>query len=166
MVWKTNFDQIPYQEFLESRLTKSATVVKSAPGVSAHHPVAAAAKQFDIHAKQLDTHRDNNSPLTIPVNETLSLENDQDLYATENVHQARPSGKKLAQNANLNANNSNTVNVASVSPSGGVGNANAVPANIANTLQHIVKQLDILTQVIFRRILFWEFFGHFFVLVF
>ena len=48
MVWKTNFDQIPYQDMLESRQQKSTTILGSS---GANKNDAKNEDQFNIHAR-------------------------------------------------------------------------------------------------------------------
>ena len=57
MVWKTNFDQIPYQEILESRLQKpsSSTILGSASNNNIKRNAVKSGEskdeQFEIHAR-------------------------------------------------------------------------------------------------------------------
>ena len=50
MVWKTNFDQIPYQDMLESRQQKSSTILGST-STNSSKVDAKTDDQFDIHAR-------------------------------------------------------------------------------------------------------------------
>jgi WD40 repeat protein len=156
MVWKTNFDQIPYQDILESRQQKTTLLGSTTNNKTGNHGKSNNTlkdEQFEIHARPSTTANSNTvnrserdtSPLTIETNDEI---NDLD-YVTSpkknvnDVHQNRANVKKLAFNLNTNQSAGNTPNISVAANN----NNNNIPANIANTLQHIVQQLDILTQV-------------------
>ncbi len=203
MVWKTNFDQIPYQELLESRQQKSISTSSNSSSSSNSQSYSNNSKSSSnfnvnnnvnnnnvIHARPNSvintlTQRDG-SPITIPLNESVVNVEDDDNHqqvntrysdptanaiasatsaprsnSGSNLHQSRPNSKKLAysngNNNNNNNNNSNSSN-GTVTPGSGsllkkltANNNNEIEKNsmpnISNTLEHIVQQLDILTQV-------------------
>ena len=173
MVWKTNFDKIPYQELLESRQQRNTTSANSQsrasmPNLNAHP------NNSEIHAKLSNnggaaqfSHRDA-SPLTIPLNESV-VQNGEDeetslpsnptavaiasATAAKNGHltngfQIRSGVKKLAitNPAPEKTNSSGTGSILKKLTNEPNENRNSLP-NISNTLEHIVQQLDILTQV-------------------
>lgn len=194
MVWKTNFDQIPYQEFLESRQQKMLDVPPQQQQSSAK---LSQTNNDVIHARSglgSATLQREPSPLTIPLNESVAQGDDEEFmknmdptsaaiaYATTpskgvslNVHQRRPNSKKLSFTHfsvdNLSSNGNSTNN--GTSGSGSIlkkltSSSNndidkqqlqqqlkqeqqqyqqIAPPNLASTLEHIVQQLDILTQV-------------------
>jgi hypothetical protein len=195
MVWKTNFDQIPYQEFLESRQQKMVEV----PTPQSSAKLSQTSNDV-IHARSglggsAATLQREPSPLTIPLNESVAQGDDEEFmksmdptsaaiaYATTpskgvglNVHQRRPNSKKLSFTHfsvdNLSSNgNTNGSNNGSSTGSGSIlkkltsSSSNEIekqqqlkqeqqqqyqqiaPPNLASTLEHIVQQLDILTQV-------------------
>jgi WD40 repeat protein len=193
MVWKTNFDQVPYQEMLDAHQQKKST---SNAKPAANNSIGSNSNVIHAKPPSLGSQREA-SPLTIPLNESVmgqvisngndndnEFQNDQNLDPTAaaiasatsamknarlNVHQDRPSTKKLAYlsenivNSNVGLNGEKTKS-ASSSSSGepnsmlkkfntpdmtkNASNPNStLPSNLANTLEHIVQQLDILTQV-------------------
>lgn len=164
MVWKTNFDQIPYQEFLESRHQKTLTGAHKSTELQQQQQQQPQKhqKQSDIHARLSSANNTaaknerENSPLTIPTNESV---NELDLITSLNnsvshdVHQVKPNNKKLAFNANGNTNQP-VVSAPSSNSNSVLSNANNnVPPNIAATLTQLVQQMDILTQVCYCCIL-------------
>lgn len=172
MVWKTNFDKIPYQELVESRQQR-ATSANSQSRASMPNPNAHP-NNSEIHAKLNNngggvvlSHRDA-SPLTIPLNESVANNvEDEDTpipnnptaaaiasaTAAKNGHstnsfQVRPGMKKLAitNSAPERPNSSGTGSILKKLTNEPNENRKSLP-NISNTLEHIVQQLDILTQV-------------------
>ena len=151
MVWKTNFDQIPYQEILESRQQKSTSILGANNNNNKHSASKGGSKddQFEIHAAKSNTNRNerDTSPLTIQTNDEIVHDLDHVTSPQKgNLHQSRIANKKLAVNTNIISNSAN----GSLKPNN-VDNNNAIPNNIASTLQHMVQQLDILTQVNFKK---------------
>ena len=190
MVWRTNFDQIPYQELLESRQQKAINTKEPASTSSANslNMISNNPQNFSgnsnidsnlninnvIHARantaaNTMSQRDI-SPLTIPLNESIAKNDDEEqnqqthqlqqriidptaaaiatatsvLKAT-NLHQNRPNAKKLAY-TNENGNTGTGSILKKLTNES--DNRNSMPF-ISNTLEHIVQQLDILTQVYF-----------------
>lgn len=209
MVWKTNFDQIPYQELLESRQQKSISTSSNSSSSSTSQSYSNNSKSSSSNFNVNNNHVNNNnviharpnsaintmtqrdgSPITIPLNESVAHADEEETQqqmhtrhsldptanaiasatsaprsnSGSNLHQSRPNTKKLAfSNGNGNCNNNNNNNNNSNSSNGTVTpgsgsllkkltsnnneiDKNSMP-NISNTLEHIVQQLDILTQV-------------------
>jgi len=217
MVWKTNFDQIPYQEFLESRQQKTTPSSGSASAnqaplqqqksssstsngngnanVNNNNNVIHARPNTAVNSLASSSQARDQSPITIPLNESLIYQNDESNNSNEflqsldptgvalvsatqaqknintNIHQNRPNSKKLSyvgngsngsngsNNSNGNLSNSSDKTGSTINSSTGSilkkltnssneneTNAN-IPHNLTNTLEHIVQQLDILTQV-------------------
>ncbi len=214
MVWKTNFDQIPYTEFLESRQQKStsssappssnqATLQQQKPSlatsngngnanVNNNNNVIHARPNTAVNSLASSSQARDQSPITIPLNESLIYQNDDSNNSNEflqsldptgaalvsatsaqknintNIHQNRPNSKKLSyvsngsngsNNSNGNLSNSSDKTGSTINSSTGSilkkltnsSNENeingSIPNNLTNTLEHIVQQLDILTQV-------------------
>ena len=228
MVWKTNFDQIPYQDFLESRQQKATNSASSASATNNTGPIQQQQQQQanQKYSTQTSTNGNNNansnnnnnnviharpntvvnslatssqmrdqSPITIPLNESLVYQNDESNNSNEflqsldptgaalmkatkenkivnaNIHQNRPNSKKLSfvsngSNGSNASNSSNGSNGNLSNSSDKTGNTlnsgtgsilkkvtteneinTSIPPNLTNTLEHIVQQLDILTQV-------------------
>lgn len=222
MVWKTNFDQIPYQEFLESRQQKTTPSTTSVSSNQAVLPQQKSSLTTPNGNGNANVNNNNNviharpntvvnslasssssqvrdqSPITIPLNESLIYQNDDSNNSNEflqsldptgaalasattahknintNIHQNRPNSKKLSyvangsngsngsNNSNGNLSNSSDKTGSTINSSTGSilkkltnsSNENDInaplPHNLTNTLEHIVQQLDILTQVKFN----------------
>ena len=186
MVWRTNFDQIPYQELLESRQQKVINTTEPALTSSANSLNTNNTKNSSANLNTESNLNINNviharantaantmsqrdiSPLTIPLNESIAKNDDEEqnqqshqlqqrnmdptaaaiATATSamramNLHQNRPNAKKLAY-TNENGNTGTGSILKKLTNES--DNRNSMPF-ISNTLEHIVQQLDILTQV-------------------
>jgi len=189
MVWKTNFDQIPYQDLMESRQKNTN---QNTDPVGSGNPLNSQVNNNNprkttaysntnmnakgnnsnvVHARQM-TSRDV-SPLTIPLNESIVDDNRRGSDPTAaaiasatsngavrnkgNMNQVKANSRKLACTTESSDNSSgNSSGFSSISGSilkkltsdqtGSEDSRNSLP-NISNTLEHIVQQLDILTQV-------------------
>ena len=168
MVWKTNFDKIPYQELLESRQQRATT---SAQQPRASVPNLNGNNNNEIHARLsmgggsssggLMSQRDA-SPLTIPLNESVVQSGEEEnptaaaiasATAAKNTNltsafQVRAGAKKLAVTNSERVSSSSTGSILKKLTNEPNENRNSLP-NISNTLEHIVQQLDILTQVFY-----------------
>jgi hypothetical protein len=136
MVWKTNFDQVPDSNPMINDLAKSTTMMTNNDDD----------RQYDTHVKPKvsangsQSQRDRESPLTVSTNEINNPNFDLFTGNSDITNGRKPFAAKVlshGSNENVPFHSNGTQN----STNG------AVPVNIANTLQHIVQQLDILTQV-------------------
>lgn len=194
MVWKTNFDQVPYQDLIDSRsqrLQNSAQTPNQILNTNTLHRNSLGNNISNnnnniIHARTSNgsasvssssssSQRDQ-SPITIPLNESNLNDSDpSELDPTTAAlvsattapkhlyNQNRPKATKnlaytnhVVSNGNLSNSSDKSSGVVSV----GTGSIlkkitndsenikpNAQLSTISNTLEHIVQQLDILTQV-------------------
>jgi hypothetical protein len=186
MVWKTNFDQIPYQDLMESRqknTNQNADAIGAGNSLnpqgsnnnakkSTAYTNGKANNSNVVHARQMAS-RDV-SPLTIPLNESIVDDSRRSLDPTaaaiasvtsngvaarSNMNQVKANARKLPCTTEGSENSSgNSSGFSSISGSilkkltndqtSSEDSRNSLP-NISNTLEHIVQQLDILTQVLY-----------------
>lgn len=175
MVWKTNFDQIPYQELMESRNHKATgsssqqqqqVTMSSKISSQTNQLTNGSFKSNVIHARpgsstaNASSQRDA-SPITIPLNESCVDADDDDNEAALD-----PTAAAIASATSAFKNNmyiqptsiKNQVNKKLAHVSNGTKkpeNENGVDhqqqqlsmQNVEKTLEYIVQQLDMLTQV-------------------
>lgn len=83
MVWKTNFDQIPYQELLESRQKNLNHAPVEARSINSSNVLNLPSRKSDMHKFETELINDNVihakqtsnrdvSPITIPLNESIA----------------------------------------------------------------------------------------------
>lgn len=191
MVWKTNFDQVPYQDLIDSRsqrLPNSAQTPNQIINTNSFQRNSLGNNNNIIHARTSNgstsvssssssSQRDQ-SPITIPLNESNLNDSDpSEMDPTAAALVSATTAPRHIYNQNrqkaiknlaytnpvvLNGNLSNSSDKSSVSGTGSIlkkltnesenTKSNAQLSTISNTLEHIVQQLDILTQVRFKYI--------------
>lgn len=193
MVWKTNFDQVPYQDLIDTPSQKVSNSTRASNQISNnYHRNSLGNNRLNgnsniIHARTTHSsasvssssscsQRDQ-SPLTIPLNESnLNESGSVDLDPTTAAlvsataapkhffiqNQQKPSKNLANTNPSVVPNGSNLSNSSEKSSASSSSNGSILKKltndtestrsniqlnGISNTLEHIVQQLDILTQV-------------------